>query len=57
MSLTAEEFADQRWTLPEDGRWSELITGEVNHLAPPDMRHGTSVLNLSKRLAEYRQTR
>ncbi|MDG2389955.1 MAG: Uma2 family endonuclease [Planctomycetaceae bacterium] len=55
MSLTAEQFSEQRWELPEDGRWSELIAGEIVQLSPPDTMHGTSVLNLSKRLAEHRQ--
>jgi Uma2 family endonuclease len=55
MSLTAEQFSEQRWELPEDGRWSELIAGEIVQLSPPDSMHGTSVLNLSKRLAEHRQ--
>ena len=55
MALTAEQFADQRWELPEDGRWSELVAGEIVQLAPPEALHGTAVLNLSKRLAEHRQ--
>ena len=55
MPLTAEQFSEQRWELPEDGRWSELIAGEIVQLSPPNTMHGTSVLNLSKRLAEHRQ--
>lgn len=55
MSLTAEEFAEQRFDLPEAGRWTELVAGELVQLTPPDTMHGTAVLNLSKRLAEHRQ--
>jgi Uma2 family endonuclease len=55
MSLTAEEFAEQLLDLPDAGRWTELIAGEVVQLTPPDTMHGTTVLNLSKRLAEHRQ--
>ncbi|MBD3673182.1 MAG: Uma2 family endonuclease [Planctomycetaceae bacterium] len=55
MPITAEEFAEQRWDLPEDGRWTELVAGEIVQLLPPNTLHGTSVLNLSKRLAEFRQ--
>lgn len=55
MSLTAEEYAEQRFDLPEAGRWTELIAGEIVQLSPPDTMHGTAVLNLSKRLAEHRQ--
>lgn len=55
MLLTAEQFAERRFDLPEAGRWTELIAGEVVQLSPPDAMHGTAVLNLSKRLAEHRQ--
>ena len=55
MTISAEQFAEQRWELPEDGRWTELIAGEIVQFLPPDTMHGTSVLNLSKRLAEFRQ--
>lgn len=55
MPLTAEQFAEQRFELPEAGRWTELIAGELVQLSPPETMHGTTVLNLSKRLAEHRQ--
>lgn len=52
-SMTAEEFAEQRYELSEDGPWSELICGEAVALHPPDTKHGTVVLNLSKTLADW----
>lgn len=55
MPITAEEFAEQRWDLPDDGRWTELVAGEIVYFLPPNTMHGTTVLNLSKRLAEFRQ--
>ena len=53
--LTAEQFAEQKYDLPEGGRWTELVAGEVTHYEPPDQRHGTVVLNLSKALAAHFQ--
>jgi Uma2 family endonuclease len=53
--LTAERFAETKFDLPEGGRWVELVAGEVVHLHPPDDAHGTTVLNLSKALAEFAQ--
>lgn len=50
--LTAEDFAATRFDLPEGGRWSELIAGEVVRREPPDDTHGTVVLNLSKAVAD-----
>jgi len=53
--LTAEEFSQQKLDLPDGGRWSELVRGQVVTLQPPDRAHGTAVLNLSKCLAAYFQ--
>ncbi len=50
--ITVEEFLESRFDLPEGGQWSELEAGEVVHLNPPDVDHGTVVLNLSKAFAE-----
>ena len=52
---TAEEFALKRYNLPDGGRWTELIAGQPVALSPPDDKHGTVVLNLSKKLAEFAQ--
>lgn len=51
--FTAEAFADEKFELPDGGRWHELIAGEVVELQPPDDMHGTIVLNLSKAVASH----
>ncbi|MEX0719005.1 MAG: Uma2 family endonuclease [Planctomycetaceae bacterium] len=53
--LTAEEFAAQRHEFPDGGRWTELIAGRPVALDPPDVEHGTVVLNLTKALGEFLQ--
>lgn len=55
-TLTAEQFAEQKYDFPEGGRWTELNRGKVSTLSPPDELHGNVVLNLSKTLAEHAQT-
>lgn len=52
-NLTAEDFAASRFELPDDGRWTELVTGRVLIHSPPPPEHGTVVLNFSKALARY----
>jgi Uma2 family endonuclease len=52
---TAEEFVENRHELEEGGRWSELILGEPVSLEPPPSKHGTTVLNITKALADYVQ--
>jgi Uma2 family endonuclease len=54
-NLTAEDFAAQRFDLPEGGRWTELLCGEILNLEPPSPEHGTVVLNFSKALADHLQ--
>jgi len=51
--LTAEQFAERLHELPDGGRWVELEAGVVTVLDQSDTAHGTFVLNLSKRLADY----
>jgi len=51
--LTAEEFLEQRFELPESGQWSELQEGVPVFFDPPDVDHGTALLNLSKVLSTY----
>ncbi len=53
--LTAEQFLDQRFDLPEAGQWAELVEGIPICFQPPDLDHGNSVLNLSKALAQFIQ--
>lgn len=51
--MTAEEFSLQRSELPDAGQWSELIRGVPVSLQPPDLEHGTIVLNFSKAFSAY----
>src|SRR5690242_16829515 len=53
VELDAEQFAEQKYDLPEGGRWTELVSGKVVVLSPPDDAHGNIVRNLSKSLADY----
>ena len=53
--LTAEQFSEQKFDLPDGGRWVELVDGELVTLHPPDVAHGTTLLNLSKALADCLQ--
>jgi Uma2 family endonuclease len=53
--MTAEEFADQKYDLPEGGRWSELIAGEPVLLDQPSDAHGNAIHNLARELAKWIQ--
>jgi Uma2 family endonuclease len=53
--LTALEFSERKFDLPDGGRWSELVEGRIVCLQPPDPAQGTVVLNLSKAFADYLQ--
>ncbi len=53
VAMTVEQFLDQREEMPEGGQWAELHAGVPVFLEPPDVDHGTVVLNLSKALATY----
>ena len=50
--MTASEFAERRHELPDGGRWTELVGGQLKTLHPPDEKHGNVVLNLSKAVAD-----
>jgi Uma2 family endonuclease len=52
-SMTAEQFAEQKFELADGGRWAELIAGEPVVLDPPTPEHGTAVMNLSRALAAH----
>lgn len=54
--VTAERFAEIKYDLPENGRWTELIAGRIVTLQPPDDKHGNVVLNLSKAIAATYQS-
>ena len=51
--LSAQDFAELKYSLPEAGRWHELHDGQTVLLSAPDDIHGTIVLNLSRALAEW----
>lgn len=53
--MTAEEFVDQRFDLPDSGQWSELDQGILKNLQPPDVDHGNVIRNLSRVLGFYVQ--
>lgn len=53
LAMTVEQFLDQRGEMPEGGQWAELHAGVPVFLEPPDVDHGTVVLNLSKVLSTY----
>lgn len=52
-SMTAEQFAEEKFDLADGGRWAELIAGEPVILEPPTTEHGTAVMNLSRALAAH----
>lgn len=55
--MTAGEFAARKYELPEAGRWHELHEGQAICMEPPDDGHGNAVLNLSRALALWFQSR
>lgn len=52
-TYTAEEFNQQRFDLPDCGRWHELESGEVLAFQPPDSLHSTIVLNLTRAIGSW----
>ncbi len=54
--VTAKAFAEKKYDLPENGRWTELIAGRIITLKPPDEVHGNVVRNLSKAMAAAYQS-
>ncbi len=54
-TMTAEQFAECRVDLPDGGRWTELIEGELVTFDPPSAKHGSTVMNLTKMLGQYLQ--
>lgn len=51
--MTAEEFIEHRFELPDGGQWAELVRGVPVTYSAPDLEHGTVVLNLSKSFSGY----
>ncbi len=56
-TLTAEQFDEQQFDLPDCGRWHELESGELVALQPPESLHGTVVLNLTRALGDWLHSR
>ncbi|QDU35923.1 hypothetical protein Mal4_02050 [Maioricimonas rarisocia] len=54
-TMTAEQFIEQRFDMPESGQWAELVEGVPVFFEPPDLDHGNAILNLSKAVAAYVQ--
>lgn len=55
--ISAAEFETARPDLPEAGRWHELHEGRPTLLSTPEEIHGTIVLNISRLLAIWLQSR
>lgn len=55
--ITAAQFEHTRLDLPEAGRWHELHEGRPALLSTPEEVHGTIVLNISRMLALWLQSR
>lgn len=55
--MTGMDFEASRPDLPEAGRWHELHEGRLVLLSAPEEIHGTIVLNLSRLLAVWLQSR
>lgn len=50
---TAAEYAEHKLDLPEGGRWTELVAGQVVTLQPPDDEHGNIVRNLMLAFSKF----
>lgn len=50
---TAAEYAEHKLDLPEGGRWTELVAGQVITLQPPDDEHGNIVRNLMLAFSKF----
>lgn len=55
--LTAEEYAEQKFDLPEGGRWTELVAGRVITLQSPDDDYGNIVRALTMALSAFTHAR
>ena len=51
--MTAAEFEQARFDLPEAGRFHELHEGCLTLLSTPEEMHGTIVFNISRILAAW----
>ena len=56
-TYTVEQYLDARIELPDAGRWTELEQGQIINLDPPDMEHGTTLMNISKTVSRYMRER
>ena len=53
--ISAEQFLDERFDLPDGGRWTELLLGRLVMLSAPEEAHATAVFNLGKALGAFLQ--
>jgi len=54
--ITAQDFAELKYSLPDAGRWHELHDGQTVMLSAPEEIHGTIVFNLFRALADWFKT-
>ena len=54
--ITAQDFAELKYSLPDAGRWHELHDGQTVMLSTPEEIHGTIVFNLFRALADWFKT-
>lgn len=50
---TAAEYGEYKLDLPEGGRWTELVAGQVVTLQPPDDQHGNVVRNVMLAFSKF----
>ena len=53
MSMTKLLTADDLWNLPENGRWRELIKGEIHPTSPTNYGHGRIAVLISSILLHH----
>ena len=50
---TAEDFSVNRFDLPDNGRFSELIDGKPCQFQAPDEDHGRTVMNITREISSH----
>lgn len=50
---TAEDFSVNRFDLPDNGRFSELIDGQPCQFEAPDEDHGRAVMNITREISSH----
>jgi len=52
-TCTAEDFSENRFDLPDSGRFSELIEGRPLQFVAPDEDHGRTIMNLTREISAH----